>query len=163
MNRTPAISVIIPVLNEARRINNVIAHLRSQAALDRVEIIVVDGDRAGSTIKVISHPGVVTAVAEQGRGNQMNCGAARATSDILIFLHADTLLPLNAFASIRKCMEDTRCAGGAFDLGIDSEKKVFRITERYVRRPGDLCPAGLLRTYRRVPEHPDHGGRGPYA
>jgi len=132
MNRNPAISVIIPVLNEARGINDVIAHIRSQAALDAVEIIVVDGDPAGSTIKAISHPGIITAVAEKGRGSQMNCGAIRATGAILLFLHADTFLPPNAFACIRKCMEVTRHAGGAFDLGIDSERKVFRITERYV-------------------------------
>ena len=131
-NRSPAISVIIPVLNEPRGINDVIAHLRSQAAVDSVEIIVVDGDPAGSTIKAISNPGIITAVAEKGRGSQMNCGAARATGDILLFLHADTFLPSNAFACIRKCMEVTRHAGGAFDLGIDTDQKVFRITERYV-------------------------------
>lgn len=132
MHRNPTISVIIPVLNEARNINVVIAHLRSQAAVDAVEIVVVDGSTAGSTIKAISHPGIITAIAEKGRACQMNCGATRATGDILLFLHADTLLPPNAFARIRTCMEDVRHAGGAFDLGIDSEQRVFRITERYV-------------------------------
>ncbi|MDD1682261.1 MAG: TIGR04283 family arsenosugar biosynthesis glycosyltransferase, partial [Methanoregula sp.] len=132
MNKDPAISVIIPVLDEAQGINNIIAHLRSQAPLDAVEIIVVDGNPAGSTIKAISHLGIVTAIAERGRGSQMNCGAIRATGDILLFLHADTLLPSNAFASIRKCMEITGHAGGAFDLGIDTNKKIFRVTERYV-------------------------------
>lgn len=132
MNRDPAISVIIPVLNEGRGINDVIAHIRSQAALDAVEIIVVDGDPAGSAIKTISHPGIITAVAEKGRGSQMNCGAIRATGDILLFLHADTFLPPNAFARIRKCMEVAGHVGGAFDLGIDTEQQVFRITERYV-------------------------------
>ena len=131
-NRSPAISVIIPVLNEAQGINDVITHIRSQAAVDVVEIIVVDGDPAGSTIKAISHPGIITAVAEKGRGSQMNRGAIRASGHILLFLHADTFLPPNAFARIRKCMEVTRHAGGAFDLGIDSERKIFRITERYV-------------------------------
>jgi rSAM/selenodomain-associated transferase 2 len=133
MNKDPAISVIIPVLNEGRRINDVIAHLRSQATLDAVEIIVVDGNPAGTTIKAISHPGIVTAVAEKGRGSQMNCGAIRATGDILLFLHADTFLPPNAVACIRKCMEATGGhVGGAFDLGIDTKQRVFRITERYV-------------------------------
>jgi rSAM/selenodomain-associated transferase 2 len=131
-NSNPSISVIIPVLDEAQGINDVIAHIRSQAAVDAVEIIVVDGDPAGSTIRAISHPGIITAVAEKGRGSQMNCGAIRATGHILLFLHADTFLPPNAFTRIRNCMEVTRHAGGAFDMGIDSERKVFRITERYV-------------------------------
>jgi len=132
MNSKPSISVIIPVLNEAGGINDVITHIRSQAAVDAVEIIVVDGDPAGSTIKAISHPGIITAVAEKGRGSQMNCGALRAAGHILLFLHADTILPPNAFARIRKCMEVPSHAGGAFDLGIDSARKIFRITERYV-------------------------------
>jgi rSAM/selenodomain-associated transferase 2 len=131
-NSNPSISVIIPVLDEAQGINDVIAHIRSQAAVDAVEIIVVDGDPAGGTIRAISHPGIITAVAEKGRGSQMNCGAIRATGHILLFLHADTFLPPNALARIRNCMEVTRHAGGAFDMGIDSERKVFRITERYV-------------------------------
>ena len=131
MNKDPAISVIIPVLNEAQGINDVIAHIRSQAAVDAVEIIVVDGNPAGNTIKAISHPGIITAVAEKGRGSQMNCGAIRATGDILLFLHADTFLPPNAFSCIRKCMAVGH-VGGAFDLGIDTRKRIFRITERYV-------------------------------
>jgi len=132
MNINPAISVIIPVLNEAQGINDVITPIRSHAAVDAVEIIVADGDSAGSTVRAISHPGIITAVAEKGRGSQMNRGAILATGHILLFLHADTFLPPNAFACIRKCMEVTRHAGGAFDLGIDSKRKIFRITERYV-------------------------------
>ena len=132
MNINPAISVIIPVLNEAQGINDVITPIRSHAAVDAVEIIVADGDPAGSTVRAISHPGIITAVAEKGRGSQMNRGAILATGHILLFLHADTFLPPNAFACIRKCMEVTRHAGGAFDLGIDSKRKIFRITERYV-------------------------------
>jgi rSAM/selenodomain-associated transferase 2 len=132
MNKNPAISVIIPVLNEARSINDVISHVRSQAAIDAVEIIVVDGDPAGNTIRAISHPGIITAVAGKGRGSQMNHGAARAMGDILLFLHADTFLPVNAFDLIRKCMEIPGHAGGAFDLGIDTKRNIFRITERYV-------------------------------
>jgi rSAM/selenodomain-associated transferase 2 len=132
MNRKPEISVIIPVLNEPRGINDLIAHIRSQAAVDSVEIIVVDGNPAGNTIKAISHPGIVTAIAEKGRGCQMNCGAIRAMGEILLFLHADTFLPPNAFTRIRKCMEVTGIVGGAFDLGVDTDQKVFRITERYV-------------------------------
>jgi len=130
-NKNLEFSVIIPVLNEGRGINDIIAHLRAQAALDAVEIIVVDGNPAGHTIKAISHPGIITAVAEKGRGSQMNCGAARATGDILLFLHADTFLPPNAFSCIRKCMAVGH-VGGAFDLGIDTRKRIFRITERYV-------------------------------
>lgn len=131
-NSNPSISVIIPVLNEARVINDVIAHIRSQAAVDVVEIIVVDGDPAGSTIRAISHPGIITAVAGKGRGSQMNCGAVRATGDILLFLHADTYLPQNAFLRIGEAFGDEEYVAGCFDLGIRTNQRIFRVTERYV-------------------------------
>ena len=130
--RNPTLSVIIPVLNESAGINNVIAQLRSQAPVDTVEIIVVDGDPAGSTIKAISHPDIVRAIAGTGRGIQMNSGAVRASSEILLFLHADTFLPQNAFADIRKAFQDEEYVAGCFDLGIRSSRRLFRITERYV-------------------------------
>ena len=130
--RDPTISVIIPVLNESPGINEVIAQLRAQGPVDTVEIIVVDGDPAGSTIKAISHPDIVRAIAGPGRGVQMNAGAARAASDILLFLHADTFLPQNAFKRIRQALEDAEFAAGCFDLGIRSGRTLFRVTERYV-------------------------------
>ena len=132
MNDHCEISVIIPVLNEAANINGLISHLRSLAPVDTVEIIIVDGDPAGSTIKAISHPAVTHAVSNAGRGIQMNRGASLASGDILLFLHADTLLPKNAFMLIRDAFRDAACLAGCFQLGIRSDQAVFRITERYV-------------------------------
>jgi rSAM/selenodomain-associated transferase 2 len=128
----PAISVIIPVLNEAGGISGLISHLRDLEASKDLEIIVVDGDPAGSTIKAIRDGGVVTAISEQGRAVQMNRGAALAEGDILLFLHADTFLPQNTFTRIREAFQDEGYVAGCFDLGIRSARKIFRITERYV-------------------------------
>ena len=132
MQTAPAISVVIPVLNEARSINALIAHLRSLAPVDAVEIVVVDGDPAGSTVRAISHPLVVTAVADRGRASQMNRGAAIASGAVLLFLHADTFLPRSAFALIRETMRNDRYLAGCFDLGIGTDRAIFRLTERYV-------------------------------
>ncbi len=60
----------------------------------------------------------------------MNCGAAKSSGDILIFLHADTCLPGNALKKIATLMEDKIIIGGAFDLGIDSERFAFRVIEK---------------------------------
>jgi len=128
----PVISVIIPVLDEAEGINGFISHLRDLEDSKDVEIIVVDGDPAGGTIKVIQGVGIVTAISERGRAVQMNRGAALAEGDILLFLHADTLLPQRAFARIQEAFQDEGCAAGCFDLGIRSARKIFRITEHYV-------------------------------
>lgn len=62
----------------------------------------------------------------RGRAWQMNAGAAAATGDVLLFLHADTRLPPNALANIASVMKDGRYIGGAFDLGIDSDRLFLR-------------------------------------
>ncbi len=132
MDRMPALSLIIPVWGEAKSINENIKQIRELDAGGIAEIIAVDGDPGGSTISAIRDEGVRTAIAQKGRARQMNRGAALATGDVLLFLHADTLLPSNAFALIRAAMNDKRFVGGAFDLGFDTSRKIFKITESYV-------------------------------
>ena len=132
MDRMPKLSLIIPVLSEAEIIGGTLDHIRELDTDGTVEIIIVDGDSEGSTIGAIKAEGVRTEVAEKGRARQSNHGAALATGDVLLFLHADTLLPLNAFALIRATMKDNRCVGGAFDLGFNTRRTIFRIAESYV-------------------------------
>jgi rSAM/selenodomain-associated transferase 2 len=132
MDRKPELSLVIPVLSEAENIGGSIAHIRELDADGTAEIIVVDGDPQGSTVRAIRNEGVRTAIAEKGRARQMNHGAALATGDVILFLHADTRLPSGAFALIRSAMNDKRFVGGAFDLGFDTKRAIFRITERYV-------------------------------
>ena len=132
MNNTPAISVIIPVLNEAGGINDLITHLSALDPGRSVEIIVVDGDPDRSTIRAIADASVVTAVCDPGRAVQMNRGATLANGDVLLFLHADTFLPPDAFARISAALRDQKYVAGCFDLGIRSDRALFRITERYV-------------------------------
>ena len=72
----------------------------------------------------------------------MNAGAASAQGDILLFLHADTVLPENAFGLIRETLQDEHCCGGAFDLRIDSPRFLLRLT--------GLC-ASLKHRITRVP------------
>jgi rSAM/selenodomain-associated transferase 2 len=131
MAGTPVISIILPVLNEAGTINESIAHLRGIDRGNFSEIIVVDGDPEGSTIRAIQAGGYARR-SRKGRSRQMNHGAALATGDILLFLHADTELPRNAFALIADALKDGRVAAGAFDLGMKSHKRIYRITETYV-------------------------------
>ncbi len=126
------ISVIIPVLHEAGRINDIIGHLRALPADQEPEIIVVDGSPAEETLRAISHDRVIALASPPGRGTQMNRGAAQAAGEVLLFLHADTFLPVNAFELISGALRDKAVVGGAFDLGILTERRIFRITERYV-------------------------------
>ncbi len=119
-------SVVIPVLNESERINSLIENVFRRAADRSCEIIVVDGDGRGRTIGAIESEDVKTAVSKTGRAIQMNTGAKLAGGDVLIFLHADTELPERAFANITRALEDERCVGGAFDLGVDTGNVFIR-------------------------------------
>ena len=130
MQNPLSISVVLPVLNEVRSITGVIGRLREQEP--GVEIIVVDGDPEGSTLSAIGDRDVRTAVSLRGRALQMNRGAALAAGDVVLFLHADTLLPAGAFGRVRDGLADEGMVGGAFSLGIASPRWYFRITERYV-------------------------------
>ncbi len=115
----------------AEAINAVLTHLRGLQRHHPLEIIVVDGDPAGSTLQAIRDNGVVRVLSGPGRARQMNCGASRAQGEVLLFLHSDTLLPLQALTRIGIALADTSIAAGAFDLGFDTKRRIFRITEKY--------------------------------
>lgn len=130
---TPEISVIIPVFKEAARIVQTLEDLGRCAAGVSYEVIVVDGDRAGSTIAQIPQgreKNILTLTAPQGRGLQMNWGARLAQAPILLFLHADSQLPAQALKTISQWMAEPSWVGGAFDLGIDSERWPLQLIAR---------------------------------
>jgi rSAM/selenodomain-associated transferase 2 len=129
---TPVLSIIIPVFNEAGTVNETIGHLRGLHDPAGLEIIVVDGDPDSGTIRAIVDTKIITATSGKGRARQMNRGAQLASGDVLVFLHADTVLPDNAPRMIRSVMQDSRFVAGAFNLGINSTRAIFRITEQYV-------------------------------
>lgn len=116
------VSIIIPVLNEQAHIQTCLKNLRAQGPGDSRQIIVVDGDPEGGTIEVIRDGDVLCLTSAPGRGRQMNTGAAVADGEILLFLHADTLLPAGALEKISHIMATGKHVGGAFDLAIDSKR-----------------------------------------
>jgi len=128
----PVISVIIPVYGEAGCINRTIDKLKSSVSqmLWTIEIIVVDGDPEKSTLQSIKDPDIIKIVSPAGRGVQMNHGARAATADLLLFLHADTVLPENALKAILGISRDKGVAAGAFDLAIGDAHPAFRIIEK---------------------------------
>jgi len=120
-------SVIIPVLHEEDRINSLIEHLHTLEGRKNSETIVVDGSAAKDTINAINDEKVISISSEKGRAKQMNAGAFIAQGEILVFLHADTKLPKEAFRKISEVLENDKYVGGAFNLGIDSDKIIFKL------------------------------------
>lgn len=123
-------SVIIPAFNEATVINGTIDSISAASSGGDCEIIVVDGSPDGETVRAIEKEEVRTLISGKGRARQMNAGAAAAKGETLIFLHADTTLPVNAFRAISAAFEKGDLVGGAFDLSIGSDRPAFRIIER---------------------------------
>jgi rSAM/selenodomain-associated transferase 2/rSAM/selenodomain-associated transferase 1 len=121
------ISVIIPALNEADYILDTLKHIQSG---ENLEIIVVDGGSTDNTVQLAKDTGAIVIQTPTGRARQMNAGAAAASADLLLFVHADTRLPKKFDVHIRQAMDGAGIAAGAFELRVDSPISTFRVIER---------------------------------
>jgi rSAM/selenodomain-associated transferase 2 len=125
-----SISVIIPALDEAAHIVPCLRSVRMQP--EECELIVADGGSvdetrqlAGAVAQVVSAP--------RGRALQMNSGARLASGEILLFLHADSLLPSDGFVRIREALSSPRVAGGTFSLRFDADRTLLRFYSFFTR------------------------------
>ncbi len=120
------ISVIIPTLNEAATIGETLRRLRSSASC---EVIVVDGGSDDGTPELARPQADLVLSAGRGRATQMNVGARAASGQVLLFLHADTVLPPDFPALLENALRNPRVVGGRFDVRLDAEGRLFRIIE----------------------------------
>jgi len=124
-NGNPYISVIIPALNEEDNIEAAI----STAANEDAEIIVVDGGSTDDTVKRAIAAGARMENTELGRAVQQNCGAKLARGRILLFLHADTILPRDYVDYVFEAFMDPEAVAGAFRFKTDWDRPMMRVTE----------------------------------
>jgi len=154
------ISVIIPALDEAGRIAATIR--RAQQAAN-IEVIVVDGRSGDGTADIARLAGALVLTSSPPRAQQMNAGVASSSGDMLLFLHADTLLPEGYDQVVRRCLTKPNVAVGAFELRIDAPQVSMRIMEqvanwrsRFLKKPyGDQALFMSAATYRAVGGYPD--------
>jgi rSAM/selenodomain-associated transferase 2 len=125
-------SIIVPVLHESDRINQLVDHLFNLENAQTSEIIVIDGSPKRDTINALQNNRVIKIISEKGRAIQMNTGASVAKGEILIFLHADTELPVDALTKIGSVMRRNKYVGGAFKLGIKSEQFIYKALAYWV-------------------------------
>ena len=111
--------VIIPTYNEERALPQTLASVFQQHS--QYQIIVVDGGSSDQTQAIVrDHPETIWLTAPKGRASQMNAGARymlshqHTSKDWLLFLHADTLLPSDAFKQLVQIGIDSRCQAGGF-------------------------------------------------
>lgn len=122
----PKLSVILPVLNEANQIE---ACLDRLAAMPELEVIVVDGGSRDHTRAIVRSKPVISLLSAPGRARQMNAGARVATGSLLVFLHADTQLPINFDQLIVQTLAQPEVIAGAFDLRIAGSAAGLRWVE----------------------------------
>jgi rSAM/selenodomain-associated transferase 2 len=126
-NNAPEISVVIPVANEAAALPDCLARISRRSS----EILVVDAasDDQSAVLARVAGCRVVPAP-QRHRARQMNLGAALAGGRILLFLHADTGLPPDAFVEITEAIDRRGALGGGFARRYRSRSLVLAITSR---------------------------------
>lgn len=153
------ISVVMPVLNEARRIQRQLQRLLELRGV--YEVVVVDGGSIDGTPALVHECAAARLVcAQRGRARQMNAGAHLACGDVLLFLHADVALP-PAFAEwVEWVLRNPHNVAGAFrtwtvdDTGGVPQRRWLHLADlrsRYSRLPyGDQALFVRATTFRAI-------------
>ena len=120
-----ALTVIMPVLNEA---GGMAAALAALAPLinNGAQVIVADGGSTDATVRIAlanQSPAIKVITASKGRALQMNAGAAQATGKVLLFLHADTVLPPDADVLVQAALAAGVHVWGRFDVRIEGKSR----------------------------------------
>lgn len=123
------ISIIMPVLNEAGLLGASLAALKPLRMTGH-ELIVVDGGSTDASRALAEKFADRLTFSAPGRARQMNAGAAAASRDILLFLHADTFLPPSADTLIESGLETLGRDWGRFDIRLSGKSPVLRVVER---------------------------------
>ncbi len=133
------LSIIIPTLNESQTLGDTLAHSSAAAAGAPCEFIVSDCCSADRTPELVEgRAGVSVIRGSNHRAQALNRGAAVATGEILLFLHADTLLPLDFARFIDAALRDPDVVGGAFDFQFWDDPKRSP-WDRYALKVVTMC------------------------
>ncbi len=120
------LSIVVPLLNEAPRLSGQLASLQPMIRAGD-EVILADGGSDDDSVAIAEAAGFTVVKAPRGRARQMNAGAALATGQVLLFLHADTRLPEQAHACIEHALANRKHVWGRFDVRISGRAYMLRV------------------------------------
>ncbi|MCX5916117.1 MAG: TIGR04283 family arsenosugar biosynthesis glycosyltransferase [Deltaproteobacteria bacterium] len=124
---SPLISIIIPTLNEEENIEACLASCRTSP---NTETIVVDGESRDRTVQIARSLGARVILSSPGRSRQMNLGAREASAELLLFLHADTRLPVGFADSVSEVLSRPGTVAGAFLFRLDARSPSLSFIQR---------------------------------
>jgi rSAM/selenodomain-associated transferase 2 len=124
----PRLSVVVPTLDEAANVARTLAPLQPLRARGH-EVIVVDGGSADGTPELAAPLADLVLRSDAGRARQQNAGARAAAGDVLLFLHADTLLPAGAADVVLRALADGGRSWGRFDVRLSGRHPFLRVVE----------------------------------
>ncbi len=127
----PALSIILPTLNEAGRLAPVFHALGDP---EGAEIIIADGGSTDATCDMATAHGARVIVNPPGRGGQLAAGAGVATAPWLLFLHADTRLAVGWRTAVENFTADLKNhhRAAVFQFRLDDEAPAARRLEKIV-------------------------------
>lgn len=133
------LAIVIPTLNEERTLG--LSLPRATASAD--DVVVSDGGSKDATVELGRSLGARVVSGPPGRGTQLNHGARAADGDVLLFLHADTLLPADARQRIESAVAGG-AVGGGFQVVYDDARPILRLAGRLINLRTRLtgCPLG---------------------
>ncbi|MGX7203582.1 TIGR04283 family arsenosugar biosynthesis glycosyltransferase [Enterococcus pingfangensis] len=122
------ISIIIPVLNEEKKLANLLRKLKQLDDRISFEIIVVDGGSQDQTVELAKKFAAVYQLKQANRGAQLKLGVEKSSGDILWFLHSDSIIKdyQQALLQIQRALEDSSYSAGHFKLAFDSSELFYR-------------------------------------
>lgn len=125
---TITVAAIIPTLDEESALRRSLPAILSAAD----EVVVSDGGSRDQTLRTAQELGVRVITGAPGRGPQLNRGVASTTSDVLVFLHADTRLPPGAVPAIREAIGSGKIGGG-FQVRFDTDNRIMAVGSKLVK------------------------------
>jgi rSAM/selenodomain-associated transferase 2 len=136
-----AVSIIVPVLNEAAIIREFLEHLRATAG--NAEIVVVDGGSNDRTCELCHGLADRVVQSPRGRARQMNTGAQITRGDVLWFVHADSRISPDSLGMIEQTLAHRSTVGGCFRLQIIPSRWVYRVRDAIGNICVNLCRIAL--------------------
>ncbi|HKI00611.1 MAG TPA: TIGR04283 family arsenosugar biosynthesis glycosyltransferase [Thermoanaerobaculia bacterium] len=152
------LAIVVPTLDEEDAVRR---HLPSALAVAD-EVVVSDGGSRDGTVEAARALGARVVTGPPSRGGQLNRGAAAATADVLLFLHADTTLPPGGAQAVRDAAA-RGAPGGAFLLRFDADRPLQRLGSWLVGRRtcwlhvplGDQAQWATREAFERLGRFPD--------